>query len=76
MKFRSNTALALFATIATLTFARPVQAQYVGNAYGLKLNLLNLGLVTVGNTGALPSGGGGPLDTPTNKGLIFVDRVK
>jgi len=60
MKFRLNAMLALFATVAILVLARPVRAQYIGDAYGLNLNLVGLGLLTAGDTGALPSSGGGP----------------
>jgi hypothetical protein len=54
----------MFATVAILGYAGPAHAQYIGDAYGLNLNLnplnlLNLG-TTIADTGALPSAGGGP----------------
>ena len=62
MKNRLNSMLVLFAAIAILSCASPVRAQYLGDAYGLNLNLdalnlLSLG-VTIADTGALPSAGG------------------
>jgi hypothetical protein len=51
------------AAIAILTFVKPAQAQYIGDTYGLTLKLLNLGLVAVGDTGALLPGGGGLFTT-------------
>lgn len=62
VKNRLNSMLVLFAAIAILSCASPVRAQYLGDAYGLNLNLdalnlLSLG-VTIADTGALPSAGG------------------
>lgn len=65
MKFRLKSMLVPIATFAILTAAHAAQAQYIGDAYGLALNLnvvniVGLGTV-VGDTGYLPSAGGGPL---------------
>lgn len=57
---RTNSTIVVFATIAVMTLSRPSHAQYIGDAYGLKLNVLSLGVVSVADTGPLPSAGGGP----------------
>ena len=60
MNFRTNSMLMLFAAAVTMTVPRPAQAQYTGDAYALKLNVPSLALITIGDTGPLPSSGGGP----------------
>lgn len=65
MKFRLNSMLVPVATVAILLSGHAAQAQYIGDAYGLALNLNVLNIAGLGtiiaDTGNLPGAGGGPL---------------
>jgi len=64
VNIRLKSTLVLVGTIATFAFAQPAQAQYIGDAYGLALNLDVLNIVGLGtvvaDTGQSPGAGGGP----------------